>query len=95
MTNISCFKIPGVSSSSLGRQSLIQRIGYYGFIECASMINFLQYICDDQPGIPELHYLLHKTRECLRTHDNQDDYFAELRQLCQDISAEIIRLTRE
>lgn len=95
MIKIPYFKIPGVSNSPLGRQSLIQRIGYYGFIECASMINFLRYICDDQPGITELRYLLDKTRECLQAHDNKDDYFADLRQLYKDISAEIILLTRE
>ena len=32
------YKVPGVSLSPLGRQSLIQRIGYYGFVECAGMI---------------------------------------------------------
>ena len=87
------YKVPGVSLSPLGRQSLIQRIGYYGFVECAGMINFLQYICDDQPGITELRYLQDKTRECLQAHDNQDEYFADLRQLCQDISAELTRRT--
>lgn len=94
MTETSQFKIPGVSQSLLGRQLLIQRIGYYSFIECASMINFLQYICDDQPGLPELCYLQEKIRECLQVHDNQDDYFTDLRQVSKDIDAELTRRAR-
>ena len=93
MTRTPYFKLPGVSLSALGRQSLIRRIGCYGFTECAGMINFLQHICDDQPGVPELRYLQDKTHECLQAHDNQDDYFADLRQLCQDISTELRRRT--
>lgn len=82
--------MPGVSASPLARRALIKRLGYYGFIECAQLVNFLQLICDDEPGIAELKYILTRVQDCLNRYDSQDDYFTDLRQLRQDISNEIV-----
>ncbi|WP_139375513.1 hypothetical protein [Serratia marcescens] len=80
---------PGVSTKTLARRSLIEKLGYYGFVECASLVNFLQLICDDDPGVSELRYILSKVKQCLDKYDNQSDYFDRLRALYVDIQSKI------
>ncbi|MEH4929757.1 hypothetical protein [Enterobacter cloacae] len=77
--------IPGVSNTNLARVSLIKRLGCYGFIECALIVAFLQLICEDEPGYPELRYISDKVQECLLKHDSGDDYFMGLREVARDI----------
>lgn len=86
--------MPGVSASPLARRALIKRLGYYGFIECAQLVNFLQLICEDEPGIAELKYILDRVQDCLYRYDSQDDYFTDLRQLRWEINNEIVFRTR-
>ncbi|CAI1507918.1 hypothetical protein [Serratia ficaria] len=82
--------LPGVSASSLARCALIKRLGYYGFIECAQLVNFLQLICDDEPGMTELKYLRDKVQDCLQRHGTRDDYFTDLRRLHRELSNAVI-----
>lgn len=80
---------PGVSANLVARRYLIKKLGYYGFIECASLVNFLQLICDDEPGIDELRYILSKVKQCLDKYDNKSDYFNNLRNLYKNIKNKI------
>lgn len=81
---------PGVSASPVARASLIKRLGYYGFVECAILVNFLQLICDDEPGVCELRYVRDKIQECLHIYDNQNDYFNDMREISEEINKELL-----
>ncbi len=78
---------------SLSRQALIDRLSHYGFIECGMMLTFLHMICDVTLGVGELTYLRDKIKECLNEHDNQSDYFNDLRKLYAHLDEGIIYFT--
>jgi len=82
---------PGVSKSPLARRPLIEALGYYGFVECAYLVSFLQLICEDEPGIPELQYIQSKLKHCLDKYDNKSDYFNRMRVLYHDITQKVNR----
>lgn len=79
----------------LSRTHMEKRVGRYGFIECGMLMHFLLLICDDEPGLTELIYIKEKISECLRNHDNQSDYFSDLKVLRREICDEIVFLTSE
>lgn len=89
MYSESKFIIPGVSASPVARNALIKRLGFYGFIECAELVTFLQIICNDEPGACELRYIRDKVQQCLDIHDNQNDYFSELRRVCEELTEKL------
>ncbi|MBF7979200.1 MULTISPECIES: hypothetical protein [Rahnella] len=72
--------------SFLTRSVLKEKISLYGFIECGQIINFLNYICDDPPGEPELKYIQRKLIECLLEHDDGSAYFSGMLALLHDIN---------
>ncbi|CAI2092500.1 Uncharacterised protein [Serratia ficaria] len=78
------YSISPVSASPVARCTLIKKLGGYGFIECSLLVSFLQLFCNEDPGVIELQYIRDKVREFLGKHDNQSDYFSDLRQVFQD-----------
>ncbi|ELJ7526537.1 TPA: hypothetical protein O7X93_003913 [Salmonella enterica] len=63
----------------LAPEVLQQKFREYGFVECSTLIAFIDLFYIPYPDHSGLHYILCKTEECLRNHDNGSDYFSELR----------------
>lgn len=72
-------------SSGLSRRELTERLGQYGFTECATLLIFLDYVCDPMPEGCELTYIRDKAEACLNNHDNGSRYFRDLRSLVREI----------
>jgi hypothetical protein len=70
----------------LSRKLLLERYRVYGFIECAKIIMFLEFVCDTNLGISELHYIMEKTKECVLNHDDGSDYFNDLKNIIYEIN---------
>lgn len=85
---------PAVPVSSVARSTLIKKLGGYGFTECASLINFLQLFCNEDFGVAELQYIRDKVRDVLSEHDNQSDYFTNLRQILKNTNDALVNCTR-
>ncbi|WP_139375555.1 hypothetical protein [Serratia marcescens] len=81
---------PAVPVSPVARSALIKKLGGYGFIECSLLVNFLQLFCNEDFGIIELQYIRDKVREVLSEHDNQSDYFSNLRQVLKNTDDALI-----
>lgn len=53
----------------LSKANILSRIKIYGFIECANIISFLSYVCDEETlSLPAFRYIHSKTTECLKNH---------------------------
>lgn len=56
-------------SRKLQKNHILDRIRLYGFDECAKIISFLNYVCDDEVlDTPSLRYIYGKVSECLHNH---------------------------
>lgn len=74
-----------VVAQNLNREKIIERLQFYGFIECAKMLRFLTVVVDsDMMDIPSLKYLLANLNECIDRHargysdENSLKYFHDL-----------------
>lgn len=67
------------SGHSLTPVVLQQKFRQYGFEECSILLTFIELFCIPYPDRSALLYILSKTEECLRNHDNGSDYFIDLR----------------
>ncbi|MBD8109432.1 hypothetical protein [Erwinia persicina] len=72
-------------SGGLSRKELTERLGHYGFTECATLLIFLDYVCEAIPERCELTYIRDKAEACLNNHDNGSRYFRDLRTLVREI----------
>lgn len=62
----------------------------YGFIECANIQRFIVLVCGPSLNEVDLIYIREKTLECLKKHDNGDDYFTPLKVICSTVSKHIV-----
>ncbi|MCP2124511.1 UNVERIFIED_ORG: hypothetical protein J2Y93_004669 [Pantoea agglomerans] len=72
-------------AQSLSREKIIEKIQFYGFIECAKMLRFLSVVVDtDFLDQPSLKYLLANINDCIDRHargysdENTMRYFNDL-----------------
>jgi hypothetical protein len=68
------------------REDLIKIFKKYGFIECADILSFLEFVCTKYPDRCAYIYIINKLTECLINHDNDSDYFNELNVLAKNIN---------
>lgn len=69
----------------LSRDAIIYRLRKYGFSEVATVIYFLDSICDLIPDNASYRFVRDKVQECLDMHDNGGDYFNDMRILIKEI----------
>ncbi|EQA1624960.1 hypothetical protein V5K00_RS23015 [Enterobacter asburiae] len=76
----------------LKKQNVIEKLQFYGFVECAKMVRFLSLVVEsDVIDTPSLKYLLANLNECLErnarsyTDGNSLRYFATLVKLRDEI----------
>lgn len=69
----------------LSREKIIERVSYYGYMEIADILKFMELIC--QPILENCDYLYikYKVMQCLYIHDNHSDYFISLRELASEL----------
>ena len=74
-------------SALLSRERLIKRIGFYGFIECGCILNFLYNVCEHNLDIAAYRFIHEKIKECLYNHYNgsSESYFKELKEIQTEI----------
>lgn len=79
---------------NLSKKNLIKRIGTYGFVECATMLSFLTFACDETLDSASWQFLHSKIKACLDKYDRNiyglerstdDAYFMELRRLREEL----------
>lgn len=61
------------------------KLRLYGFVECSSLIAFIDLFCIPYPDRSALAYILGKTEGCLINHDNGSNYFNGLKVIVLDI----------
>ncbi|ECI4632873.1 hypothetical protein AH97_24350 [Salmonella enterica subsp. enterica] len=64
---------------SLKPEVLQRTFRQYGFEECSTLLAFIELFYIPRPDRSGLLFILSKTEECLRNHDNGSDYFIDLR----------------
>ena len=77
----------------LSRSNILLLLQPYGFIECANIMSFLQYVCETEDLERSAHsYIYSKIVECLSNHDVSDsancedlDYFKDLKSLRNEL----------
>lgn len=72
---------------SLTPEAMQHKFRQYGFEECSTLLAFIDLFCVPYPDRSALVYILSKTNECLRNHDNGSDYFIDLRCVIHNIRA--------
>lgn len=69
----------------LSKKELKERVGYYGFIEMADILRFIDFICSSPPERNDYLFTRGKLGLCLRHHDDGSDYFIPLRELATEL----------
>jgi hypothetical protein len=64
-----------------------QRVDQYGFIEFASILKFIEYVCSSPPDIGDYSFIRAKVRLCLQHHDDGSDYFIAIREFASELDA--------
>lgn len=73
----------------ISRQKIVKVIGFYGFIECGQILNFLLTVCDERLERMDLLWIYSKIDNCLRLHCNNSEYFDALIDLHSEIKMKI------
>lgn len=76
--------------AKLCRCNIHNRIKIYGFIECVSILSFINHVCDGEGlDLYALRYIHGKVSECLRNHASNSDRYGQNEQIYyfQDLRA--------
>ncbi|MBF9773453.1 hypothetical protein [Enterobacter asburiae] len=74
----------------ISHKKIVKVIGFYGFIECGQILNFLLSVCNERLERIDLLWIYSKIDNCLRAHGNNSEYFDALIELRSDIEMNII-----
>lgn len=71
----------------LSKKQLRERVAKYGFIEIRSILHFIDFVCSSPPDSSDYTFIRSKIKLCLHHHDDDSDYFIDLREFISELDA--------